>query len=298
MKGHENHQDIRIGTLAPAAKGAAYLRQILPHGFESFELTFWKHIGDVDVKKIAREVTGFLKESGTGAVISSIGIYGNPLEDKVNAQGWTKLIDSAHLFGCDIVCGFAGRIVNKPIPESMKTYKKVFGPLARRAADKGVRLAFENCDMGGTWEYGDWNIAHAPAAWELMFNELPAENIGLEWEPCHQMNSLIDPLPQLRKWVHKVFHVHGKDATVLWDVVKTSGIRGGKPYVYHRTPGFGDTNWTDVITLLRMGGFKGAIDIEGWHDPVYRGDLEMTGQVRGLNYLKECRGGPFVKIPD
>jgi hypothetical protein len=46
-----------------------------------------------------------------------------------------------------------------------------------------------------------------------------------------------------------------------------------------------------------MGGFVGSIDIEGWHDPVYRGDLEMTGQVRALNYLKDCRGGTFVPNP-
>ena len=77
----------------------------------------------------------------------------------------------------------------------------------------------------------------------------------------------------------------------MWDVIRSTGIRGGEPYVHHRTPGFGDTNWSDVITILRTAGYKGSIDIEGWHDPVYRGDLEMTGQVRGLNYLKECRGG-------
>jgi sugar phosphate isomerase/epimerase len=111
------------------------------------------------------------------------------------------------------------------------------------------------------------------------------------------MYSLIDPLPQLRKWVGKVFHVHGKDATVMWDVVRTRGIRGGEPFVYHRTPGFGDTNWTDVISILRHAGFKGSIDIEGWHDPVYRGELETTGQVHALNYLKHCRGGAFVPNP-
>ena len=57
------------------------------------------------------------------------------------------------------------------------------------------------------------------------------------------------------------------------------------------TPGFGDSNWTDIISELRLQGFKGSIDIEGWHDPVYRDDLEMTGQVHALNYLKNCRGG-------
>jgi len=45
-----------------------------------------------------------------------------------------------------------------------------------------------------------------------------------------------------------------------------------------------------------FGGFQGSIDIEGWHDPVYCGELEMTGQVHGLNYLKRCRG-TFVPNP-
>ena len=48
----------------------------------------------------------------------------------------------------------------------------------------------------------------------------------------------------------------------------------------------------------RAHGYKGCIDIEGWHDPVYEGDLEMTGQVHGLNHLKHCRGGAaFVPNP-
>jgi sugar phosphate isomerase/epimerase len=126
-----------------------------------------------------------------------------------------------------------------------------------------------------------------------------SDAIGLEWEPTHQMNSLIDPIPQLRKWMPsgKIFHIHGKDATIAWDVIKTTGLRGGKPWIWHRTPGFGDTNWTDVISVLRQHKFNGFIDIEGWHDPVYRDELEMTGQVHAMNYLKQCRGGTFVKNP-
>jgi sugar phosphate isomerase/epimerase len=289
-----SHEDIRIGTLAPMNKGASYLKQILPHGFESFSLTFWKEIGDVNVERTAKEV---LECIGDKAVISSVGMFGNPLQDENCARDFGKCIDLAHLFKTNIVCGFAGAIEGKPLPESMPQFKKVWSALAKRAEDKGCKIAFENCDMGGWWHDVRWNVAHAPSAWEMIFNEVPSPALGLEWEPCHQMNSLIDPLPQLRKWVNKIFHVHGKDATVAWDVIKTYGIRGGKPYVWHRTPGFGDTNWADVISILRMGGFKGSIDIEGWHDPVYRENLEMTGQVHGLNYLKSCRGGPFIPNP-
>jgi sugar phosphate isomerase/epimerase len=289
---------IRIGTMVNDGR-PEYLRAILPHGFESFQVNFWQAV-TVDLKTRAAEVAEVL--DGTDTVVSSLGIFGNPLDPAhpkhaETVAGWKACIDHAHLFGCDLVCGFTGRVIGQPIDASMKTFKKVFGDLARRAADRGVRLAFENCDMGGNWRSGDWNIAHNPTAWEMMFDAVPADNLGLEWEPCHQMVNLIDPLPQLRTWAPKVFHVHGKDATVAWDVVREHGIGGPRPFAWHRTPGFGDTDWTDVITILRLHGYVGSIDIEGWHDPVYRDDLEMVGQVRGLNYLKDCRGGDFVANP-
>ena len=285
-------EKIRIGTLVSGSEhGANYIRQIRPYGFESFSITFWQTLQGADLEKLAREVNEAL--AGSGAVISCIGVFGNPLGERpIDAESrdaWTKLIDAAHLFGCNLVTGFAGRVVDRPIDESIPRYAEVFGPLAKRAADKGVRLAFENCDMGGDWHRGDWNIAHGPTAWEMMFDAIPSENVGLEWEPCHQMVKLIDPMPQLRKWVGRIFHVHGKDATVLWDVIREHGIHGSKQFAFHRTPGFGDSNWTDIISELRRGGFAGSIDIEGWHDPVYREELEMTGQVHGLNYLKQCR---------
>lgn len=290
---------LRIGTLVGGQDAVRVIPQILPHGFESFSLTFWQTTGGIDLAELAKQIREIVDKHGV--VISSIGVFGNPLtgegDNADTLASWERAIDHAHLFGADIVSGFTGRLTDRPIDESLPRFKEVFGELAKRAADRGVRIAFENCDMGGTWWKGDWNIAHNPQAWEMMFNEVPADNLGLEWEPCHQMVSLIDPIPQLRKWVDKVFHVHGKDATIAWDIVKEHGIHGPKEFVWHRTPGFGDTNWTDVITILRQAGYQGTIDIEGWHDPVYRDELEMTGQVHALNYLKQCRGGAFVPNP-
>lgn len=292
--------DIRIGTLAAGGPGTdGYIRQILPYGFESFSITFWQTVEGTDLKELAKKVNGALE--GSGAVISSLGIYGNPLEDtpkdRETLEGWRRCIDGAHLFGCDIVAGFAGRLRGKRIDESMATFKTVFSELAKRARDQGARLAFENCNMDGTWERGDWNIAHGPAAWEMMFDALPFDNVGLQWEPCHQMVALIDPVAQLRKWARKILHIHGKDCTINWDVIREHGIYGPRKFAFHRTPGFGDSNWTDIISELRRAEFKGSIDIEGWHDPVYCGELEMTGQVHALEHLKYCRGGVFAPNP-
>jgi sugar phosphate isomerase/epimerase len=314
----EKHWNIRIGTLVDASVGpdqtASYIRQVLPHGFESFQLSFWRTLGDTDLHELADKVNAALE--GSGAVISSIGVFGNPMEtdelDLETLKGYEAVIENAHLFGCDILAGFAGRLRGRAIHECVDRFKEIWGPLALCAKEKGVRIAFENCAMGGTWVDGDWNIAHNPASWEMMFDAIPLDNLGLCWEPCHQMVSLIDPMPQLREWVSRIFHVHGKDANVHWDVVRKYGVHScthgdvalpGRvlnipPFSCDRTPGFGDSNWADIISELRRGGFTGSIDIEGWHDPVYKGDLEMTGQVRALNYLKDCRGGDFVDCPE
>jgi len=219
-------------------------------------------------------------------------------EDADLAAAWGTCIDACEAFGCDVVAGFAGGVSGASVPDSIERFREVFAPLADRAGERGVRLAFENCSMGGSWGKVTTNIALGPKAWELMFEAVPQANVGLEWEPCHQLVMLADPMPQLRHWADRIVHVHGKDASVYRDVIAEQGIAGGpEAWCHHRHPGFGDTDWTDVISRLRLNGFTGAIDIEGWHDPVYRGDLEMTGQVRALNYLKECRGAAFAANP-
>ena len=289
--------DIRIGTMVRATieRPADYVRQILPLGFESIQLFFFnKTIALNDLKRMAAEIKDAIGDADV--VVSSLAMFGNPLEDgETDRQAlafWEMLIDHAHLFGTNIIGGFTGRIRGKSIEDSLPRFREVWGSLAKRAEDRGVKIAFENCAMNGNWKGGDWNIAHNPDAWELMFNEVPSDALGLEWEPCHQLVYLIDPIPQIRKWAGKIFHVHGKDATVRWDVVREHGIFGKHPFVQMRTPGFGDSDWTRIISELRLAGYVGTIDIEGWHDPVYREELEMTGQVRALHYLKDCRGGP------
>jgi sugar phosphate isomerase/epimerase len=286
---------IRIGTMVKANEPdpAGYVRRIVPLGFESIQPFFWQTLGNKDIQRLASELKEAIGDADVR--VGALGMFGNPLGDRdadvETLAGWKTLIDNAHLFGTGIVAGFTGRIRGAPLPESLPRFKEVWGELALRAADKGVRIAFENCAMNGNWTTGDWNIAHNPDAWELMFNELPHENLGLEWEPCHQLVYLIDPIPQIRKWAGKIFHVHGKDATVRWDVVREHGIFGKHTFVQMRTPGFGDSDWTRIVSELRLAGWSGSIDIEGWHDPVYRDALEITGQVRALQYLKDCRGG-------
>ena len=53
----------------------------------------------------------------------------------------------------------------------------------------------------------------------MMFDAVPSPALGLEWEPAHQMCQLIDPVANLRQYVGRVYHLHGKDASIHWDAI-------------------------------------------------------------------------------
>ena len=293
--------DIKIGTMSSLSAEA--VPKLAGLGFESLAVGVWPEKDKGFNEKETADAFRKLKDKADecGIEISCVSLFANVIPtaggnpDLINMIG--GILDNAHLLGTDLFTGFTGRIPELSVEDNIPEFKKVWGGLLEKAEGNGLRIAFENCPMGGDWRSGGTNIAFCPRAWEMMFNALDSDNIGLQWEPCHQMVQLIDPVPQLRKWVGKVFHVHGKDATIAWDIVKEQGIEGPDQWAWHRTPGFGDSNWSDIITILRQNGYKGNIDIEGWHDPVYRGELEYTGQVHGMKYLKNCRGGDYVINP-
>jgi sugar phosphate isomerase/epimerase len=288
-------RDIRIGTLVKGDRpdvGHA-IRSLLPHGFESFQITFWRTLGGVELERLADEVMAAI--DGCDVEISALGCYGNSIgDDALGQETWKSieaLVEHAPLFRAKVVACFTGRVADRPLRESVPVVADRFAPLVDRAGRNGIGIAFENCAMGGDWRRGNFNIAHDPRAWELLFDALPQPNAGLEWEPCHQLLNLIDPLPQIGEWGHRFLHVHGKDANVRWDVIRRNGIRGEEPFALQRTPGFGDSDWPAIVAELRRVGYRGTIDIEGWHDPVMRDDREIEGQVHALNHLKAARGG-------
>lgn len=288
-------KQIPIGTCVPGQHALKMLPGMKNAGFECFEICFHMEFYGVDIRELAPKVLGELE--GTGAKVSAVGLYCNPLAEEEHFRNLCLLIENAKLFGVDKICTFAGALPGKSVEEAMPAFKKVFGELAKRAADQGLSIAFENCPMGGDWRRPTCNLAFAPRAWEMMFNEVPADNLGLEWEPAHAMSQLIDPIAQLRKWVRKVIAVHGKDCTADMAGIREDGILCGKNFLPNRMPGFGDTNWRDVFFILRQNGFEGDVNIEGYHDPVYGRDWEMTGQLHALKYLKWARGGDFVPNP-
>jgi len=139
--------------------------------------------------------------------------------------------------------------------------------------------------MGDLWKRGNWNIAINGDAWALMFGVLDDPKLGLQWEPCHQVEAFIDPLIQLKEWLPKVKHVHGKDALIDWDLLKVIGLYAPDKAISSVLPGEGESDWKAIVRMLQASGFKGSIDIETKTQKFFP---DLQGKKRSLKYLQQC----------
>lgn len=279
---------MKIGTCIRGQHLLEDLENAVATGFDTVELYFNETLAGTDFKEISssiKRITGYY-----GVTVSGVGLYCNPLQSEEARKELEYCIENVHLLGTDFVGTFAGAIPGKSVEDAIPALKKVFTSLTEPAEYNGVRIGIENAHMYGNWYNATCNIGFCPRAWEMMFSEVQSRSLGLEWEPSHQAEQLIDPLKQLGEWMPKIFHVHGKDAHVDYRHIKKYGAWFGESYCVHRFPGMGDTDWEKIINILEHGGYEGDITVEGYHDPVYCGDKEADGQRMALVYLRECCG--------
>lgn len=273
---------IALGALVAAKDlDGAKLTLLKQLGFESIGITFWETLGETDLLALANLV------EKTDIPVSALSVWGNPLSNSSTAEGWKTLIEHASLFGSPFVTGFAGRVPNSSVEESLPTWKDFFSDRledAHRFNCKG--LLMENCRIGDVWKRGKWNIAINDDAWKLLFSTLDDERLGLEWEPCHQVEALVDPIAQLGRWIHKIKHIHGKDAHIDWNQIKTYGLYAKEKAITTTLPGSGDTDWRELCAFLHHAGYTGSIDVETEGSSFFN-DLETKSQA--LSYLKTCR---------
>lgn len=263
------------------------LNEAVRAGFETVELYFDRGLQGADLAELSPRLTELAETAGIR--ISSIGIYVNPLQYEEQRKELEHCIDNAGKLGAKVVGTFAGALEGTSVEQSMPKFRQVFSELARRAEFNGVKIGIENAHMNGFWYRTTSNIGFCPRAWEMMFNEVESDALGLVWEPSHQIEQFIDVYAQLKQWVPKVFHVHGKDAAVDEAHVKKYGAWFGESYCPHCFPGRGNSDWREIMSILSDGGYEGDITVEGFHDPVFNGERELEGQTNALAYLRKCR---------
>lgn len=252
--------------------------------------------------KRARERFDFL-----GVEVSAVGAYLNMLapdrgEREFNSRHIEQLFSLAEIMGCRTIGLFAGRDPERSPEECLPDFAEVFTPLARKAGERGLRLAIEGCPMFHGWPFRGINIAFTPAMWEKMFDAVPDPALGLEYDPSHLICLGIDYLRAIRDFAPRIFHVHAKDAEVLAEEVYRHGFFDGRAS-RHRMPGLGQADWRAIVSLLRACGYTGNLDIEGRHDPEYHGAREEEGLRIAVNHLRGAlvadspASGPAQALP-
>jgi sugar phosphate isomerase/epimerase len=262
------------------------------HGFTSAEIEFRE--GDpIDPDRAVlddvRRMADALAEHGVR--ISSFASYGNlldpdPTEAEADVRRLRTVMGWANALGVGVVGIMAGRDPALPALANVPRFRDVFTPIVREAEGIGVKLAIENCPKFHAHPFRGTNIGFSVETLDAIFDAIPSSHLGLEYDPSHPVMMLMDYIDLIYRYRDKIFHVHAKDAEVVWREIKLNGIYADHAFRY-RLPGLGDVDWGRFISALIEIGYRGDVDIEGRHDPVYAGDLESAGLLLARRHLEQ-----------
>jgi len=261
------------------------LAQVFEHaceiGYECVEVMCWpvgkadrRYAGvtHIDVNDLDGTKAGEIQELCLKAnvSISGLGYYPNALSPNIQdaetaVQQIYKVIDAAALLDIGVMNTFIGRDWTRSVEENWPKFLKTWIPIVRHAEACGVRIGIENCPMIFTddeWPGGK-NLAHSPAIWNRMFDELDSDAIGLNYDPSHLVWQQMDHLAPLHDFTNRLFHLHAKDLAIDQDKLNQVGIMA-TPLQYHapKLPGRGDIDWNQFLDEVRDVGFEGSICVE------------------------------------
>lgn len=151
---------------------------------------------------------------------------GDKSKRKENNEYFVKAIKACKKLGTDILCTNAWGNKNLTPAENIKEYKEVFGEFARIAESEGVKIAIENCPHTVGYPIYIGNIAHSPEMWEALFDAVPSEAIGLEFDPSHLFWQGINDERAIREFGDRIYSFHAKDTEINRDVMDRCGVYG------------------------------------------------------------------------
>jgi sugar phosphate isomerase/epimerase len=250
-------------------------------GFDCVELMCWpvgkaerRYAGVTHVEVDSFDADGAARLNDqlaqAGVSLSALGYYPNPLTPNADDAGryiehLKAVIRAAALLGVNQVNTFAGRDPMKSVDDNWPRFLEVWRPLVAFAEERGVRIGIENCPM--LFSYDEWpggqNLAFCPAIWRRMFEDIPSDSFGLNYDPSHMVWQQMDCIAPLSEFADKLFHVHAKDARVDRERLDDVGVLA-TPLEYHSPvlPGRGAVDWQRFFAALNDAGYRGPVCVE------------------------------------
>ncbi|WP_024345722.1 sugar phosphate isomerase/epimerase family protein [Lacrimispora indolis] len=261
-------------------------------GFQCVEVACWPRgkaerryagVSHIDVDSLTEEKAAYIGNycKERNVEISALAFYPNVMEGdeekrQANISHLKKVIDASAVLGAGLVTTFIGRDQTKTVEENLDLVKELWPPILAHAEEKGVRIAIENCPMlfGREQWPGGQNLMTTPAIWEKIFEILPNENLGINYDPSHFIWQMIDYIQPLYQFQKKIFHVHYKDIKLYEDKLKKVGTMAYPlAYMSPKLPGLGDVDWGKYVSALTDIGYDGFTCIEV-EDQAFEGSRE------------------------
>ncbi|MBT3271321.1 sugar phosphate isomerase/epimerase [Candidatus Poribacteria bacterium] len=198
-----------------------------------------------------------------------------------------RQMDMANEFGGAVLTGAApmGYDPSKSLADNVALFKEVYSPVADLAEAKGVNVAFENWP-GGRGPFGEGgNLTVTPEAIAAMFEAVPSQRIGLEFDPSHFIWQGIDSMKAVREFIDRIHIIHAKDTEIYDDQVAWRGTYS-RGWWRYRLPGFAKFDWPAFFALFYELEWDGDIVIEH-EDGSFEGDRRALGFLLSGNYLKK-----------
>ena len=279
-------------------------------GYDCVELMCWPKgkaerryagVTHVDVtdfdEEAAREVLKLAAKHGIA--ISGLGYYPNPLtperaESETYIAHIKKVIHAADLLGINRMNTFIGRDHTKSVDDNWPRFMEVWPDIIAFAEQKGVKVGIENCPM--LFTYDEWpggkNLGTTPEIWRRMYEAIPSDHFGLNYDPSHMIWQHMDYLAPMRNFADKLFHVHAKDVRIDYHKLNEVGIMA-PPNEWHtpKLPGMGEVDWGKFFSTLTSVGYDGPVCVEV-EDRAFEGSLEKrkASLRQSYNYLRQFIG--------
>lgn len=229
-------------------------------------------VSHIDVDQLDDDKAKHILEycAARGVEISALAYYPNPLDgDPVRRaraiEHLMKVIDASGKLGVNMVTTFIGRDQHKTLEQNLALVAEVWPPIVERARARGVKIAIENCPMlfGADQWPGGQNLMTTPDIWQRVFDILPSDHIGINYDPSHFVWQMIDYIAPLYQFRDKIFHVHFKDIKLDRDALRRVGTMAYPlDYMQPKLPGLGDVDWGAYVSALTDIGFDGYACIE------------------------------------
>lgn len=202
--------------------------------------------------------------------ISSLAFYPNTMDGdlekrEANIAHLKKVINMSALLGVNTVTTFIGRDQTKTVEENLELVKEIWPPIIKLAEEKGVKIAIENCPMlfGRDQWPGGQNLFTTPALWRRIFEILPSDNLGINYDPSHFIWQHIDYIKPIYEFSDKIFHVHFKDIKLYREKLDDVGTMAYPlDFMSPKLPGLGDVDWGKYVSALTDIGYDGYACVE------------------------------------